>query len=193
MASVKVAEVKLCEFGEHREPTTPSQGRAYMKNCLDCGIKFLVTGRNHKRCVNCAKQKQKEAVKQWSVLHGKLNGKGSGSFTGFEDKNHMYTDGRCVFRRWAKEKLKQLEYCCERCGNKIDASVRGTWAGHHKDHNSKNNIKENLEVLCKKCHQIEHECWRAFQGVTTIPEGSTLEIVEAHSPSLEGDDIVCSV
>ena len=23
-----MAEIKLCEFGEHREPTTPSQGRA---------------------------------------------------------------------------------------------------------------------------------------------------------------------
>ena len=104
----------------------------------------------------------------------------------------MYTDGRCVFRRWAKERLKALSYCCERCGNKIDVSVRGTWAGHHKDHNRLNNTKDNLEVLCKRCHQIEHECWTALQGVTTISKESTLETVEAHSPEASGDDIVCS-
>lgn len=95
-----------------------------------------------------------------------------------------------VFRRWAKEKLKQLSYCCERCGTHIDDSVRGTWAGHHKDHNRQNNTKDNLEVLCKRCHQIEHRCWTAFQSVTTIPKGSTLETVEARNPAAAGDDIV---
>jgi 5-methylcytosine-specific restriction endonuclease McrA len=35
--------------------------------------------------------------------------------------------------------------------------------GHHKDHNSHNNVIENLVLLCKQCHQIEHECWKAFQ------------------------------
>ena len=112
-----------------------------MKECLDCGEYIS----NHKlRCSICAKEKQKKQVKTW-----------------------FWKTGIYVFRRWAKEKLKQLSYCCERCGNKIDATARGTWAGHHKDHNRLNNTKDNLEVLCKRCHQIEHECWTALQGVTT--------------------------
>ena len=165
-----------------------------MKTCLDCGSFFTQTGRNHKRCTSCSKKKAKELIANWQRKNKTKNpGVGKGGATHSDKLNPMYTDGRCVFRRWAREKLKRLDYCCERCGNSIDATVRGTWAGHHKDHNRHNNIPENLEVLCKKCHQIEHECWRAFQSVTTIPEGSTLETVEAPSSDIESDDdIVCS-
>ncbi len=186
-----MAEIKLCEFGEHREPTTPSQGRAYMINCIDCGKEIIKTGRNHKRCKDCAHKKALQVYKTWHKL-SIPKGNGSGSATGFEKDNPYYRHGRCVFRRWAKEKLIQLNYSCERCGGIINLAHRGSWAGHHKDHNPTNNIKENLEVLCRRCHAIEHECWRAFQGVTTIPKGSTLEIMEAHSPEASGDDIVCS-
>lgn len=150
-----------------------------MKNCLNCNTEFVQTGRNHKYCLPCAKEKTKQAINKWHWKTGHLNGLGSGGK--LESENQNYRHGLSVFRRWAKEKLKQLTYCCERCGNSIDASKRGTWAGHHKDHNRSNNVKSNLEVLCKQCHQIEHECWRAFQSVTTIPEGSTQETVEARS------------
>ena len=158
-----------------------------MKECLDCG-EYLFNAA--KRCTVCAKARQKKQIQEWFWKKGVLNGNGSGSATGKEKANHMYSHGRCVFRRWAKERLKQLSYCCERCGTYIDVSVRGTWAGHHKDHNKTNNVIDNLEVLCKRCHQIEHECWRALQGVTTIPKGSTQETVEARSPEQSGDDIV---
>lgn len=187
------AELKLREFGEHREPTTPSQGRARMKNCINCGISFVPTGKNHKRCVGCAKMANKKAIADWqSKYRTKYPGTGKGGTPHFEEKNPMFSHGRCVFRRWARERLIQLDYCCERCGVKIDPIQRGTWAGHHKDHNSANNIRENLEILCRKCHAIEHECWLAFQGVTTIPKGSTLETAEARNPEKSGDDIVCS-
>ncbi len=163
-----------------------------MPNCITCSKSFVRTGRNHKYCAECARDRCKESIKAWAYKTGRLNGTGSGSTTGIAENNHMFKHGRCVFRRWAKERLKKLGYCCERCGSKIDATTRGNWAGHHKDHNHTNNIIENLEVLCKRCHQIEHKCWEAFQGVTTIPEGSTLETMEAHSPAVAGDDIVCS-
>jgi hypothetical protein len=156
--------------------------------CLVCSASGFTNGKYQKYCPDCSKDQHKVRVKEWGFRNGILNGLGSGGKLGSENQN--YRHGISVFRRWAKERLKNLNYCCERCGNYIDASVRGTWAGHHKDHNRQNNIKENLEVLCKRCHQIEHECWRALQGVTTIPKGSTLETVEAHSPEKSGDDIV---
>jgi hypothetical protein len=164
-----------------------------MKNCLDCGNSFEVTGRNHKYCKACACIRNKVAIKEWQNKNRIINvGVGKGGSTGFGKDNPYYKNGIALFRRWATEKIKQLDYCCERCGTKIDVSVRGMWAGHHKDHNRQNNIKDNLEVLCKRCHQMEHKCWTAFQGVTTIPKGSTLETMEAHSPETSGDDIVCS-
>lgn len=149
-----------------------------MKNCLDCGIDFEPRGRNHKRCDDCSINSKKFKSKTWYYEH-KVLGSGSGAKL-FEDGG-TYKHGMCVFKRWAKQKLKQLDYHCERCGKFIDVTVRGMWAGHHKDHNRNNNIQDNLEILCKQCHQIEHECWRVLQGVTTIPEGSTQETVEAHS------------
>lgn len=158
-----------------------------MKECLDCKVEFVQRGRNHKRCDGCAKKRNLFTMSNWYYTH-KIPGPGSGGK--LETENQNYKHGLSVFRRWAKERLKFLNYCCERCGNTIDVSVRGTWAGHHKDHNRSNNVKDNLEVLCKRCHQVEHECWRAFQGVTTIPEGSTQETVEARGPEKSGDDIV---
>ena len=162
-----------------------------MKVCIKCGKDFHQTGKNHKRCQDCQYKYKLEYMRRWR-LENVVTGEGSGSKTGIGNNNPMFKHGQCVFRRWAVEKLKQLSYCCERCGNKIDVSVRGTWAGHHKDHNRLNNTKDNLEVLCKQCHQIEHKCWTAFQGVTTRAKARTLETVEAHSPETSGDDIVCS-
>jgi len=160
-----------------------------MKVCINCSIHFEPTGQNQKRCSTCAREHNLNYMRQW-YKKNVYTGKGSGSKTKTGSGNHMFKHGQCSFRRWAKEKLIFLSYCCERCGTVIDASKKGSWAGHHKDHNRLNNIKDNLEVLCKRCHQIEHECWTAFQGVTTIPQGSTLEIMEAHSPEASGDDIV---
>jgi hypothetical protein len=152
-------------------------------NCIDCGVEFVRTGRNHKRCTVCAKEKTKQHIRNWGFKNGVLTGEGSGSKKGVAASG--YRHGLSVFRRWAKERLDQLGYACERCGTIIDASKAGTWAGHHKDHNRSNNAIDNLEVLCKRCHQVEHECWTAFEGVTTIPEGSTQETVEAH-PTPQG-------
>ena len=158
--------------------------------CIKCNATGLTNGKYQKYCPDCGNNATKENIRKWHYQAGKLTGTGSGSTTGVGNQNHMYTNGRCTFRRWAKEKLKQLNYSCERCGTIIDATVRGTWAGHHKDHNDQNNIYTNLEVLCKRCHQIEHKCWLALQSVTTIPEGSTQETVEARGPVQTGDDIV---
>lgn len=164
-----------------------------MKNCIDCGAEYTPTGRSQKYCTSCAGKRKKQAIALWQNTHRTVHaGVGKGGAPHSEQLNPMYKHGIYVFRRWARERLLQLDYCCERCGNKIDVSARGTWAGHHKDHNRQHNTKDNLEVLCKRCHQIEHECWTALQGVTTIPQGSTQETVEAHSPEASGDDIVCS-
>ncbi len=165
-----------------------------MRKCISCETIFVVTGKNHKYCRDCARKNAYKASMEWQRKYKtKTPGVGKGGTTQQGEGNPYYKHGRSVFRRWAKEKLIQLDHCCERCGVKIDPSQRGTWAGHHKDHNPTNNIRENLEVLCRRCHAIEHECWLAFQGVTTIPKGSTLETVEARSPEKSGDDIVCSV
>lgn len=164
-----------------------------MTFCNTCGCSYTKTGRNQKHCSSCRKTLQKRAIANWQNKHRTKNpGVGKGGNPNLEQSNPGFRHGKSVFARWAKEKLQSLEYCCERCGLTIDVTKRGSWAGHHKDHNRLNNTKDNLEVLCKRCHQIEHACWMAFQGVTTISKESTLETAEAPSPAAAGDDIVCS-
>lgn len=46
--------------------------------------------------------------------------------------------------------LSLLGNKCERCGETSNLHV------HHKDENFTNNLKENLELLCKPCHNEEH-------------------------------------
>lgn len=147
--------------------------------CIDCNEEMTITGSNQKRCVTCRKIKTKEHIRNWMIRKGILTGEGSGSKSGKSASN--YKTGLDAFKRKAKEKLTYNNYCCERCGNKIDASKRGTWAGHHKDHDRTNNVETNMEVLCKRCHQVEHKCWTAFEGVTTILKESTHENVEVPS------------
>jgi len=141
------------------------------KICVNCGDNYLPTGRCSKYCPICkpllSKEMQKKAQKRWNIEQGIFKGTGSGSTTGAGAENFMYSHGRCTFRRWAKEKKLSVGIC-EACGKDIKEATHYEWVGHHKDHNPMNNVIENLVLLCKKCHQIEHECWKAFEGVTTI-------------------------
>lgn len=145
------------------------------KQCSTCEETYLPTGSCSKYCPECREEqtvkKRREAVKRWSYSKGFLNGKGSGSATGSGKDNHMYSTGRCTFRRWAKERKESIGVC-EHCGKDIKHATHYEWVGHHKDHNPLNNVIENLVLLCKRCHQIEHECHKAFEGVTTISKES---------------------
>jgi len=100
---------------------------------------------------------------RWIERYHILTGEGSGSKKDLKASN--YKHGRSCFRRWAKERKLKLQQC-ERCQCSLLNVTSYQWAGHHKDHNSTNNTIINLEVLCKRCHQIEHKCWKQL-NVTT--------------------------
>lgn len=166
------------------------------KQCTECGSTYTPTGRCSKYCPTCKpimnKKVQATAIKRWAYQKGYLNGNGSGSATGIGSENHMYKHGRCVFRRWAKERKESIGLC-EHCGIDLKTATHYEWVGHHKDHNQSNNTIENLVLLCKKCHQIEHKCWEAFEGVTTISKESRADNSSKRLAPEMDDDIVCSV
>lgn len=55
----------------------------------------------------------------------------------------------------ATEVMKNEPQICSRCGRTKRLIV------HHKDRNITNNVKSNLEILCRRCHQKEHkDDWR---------------------------------
>ena len=141
------------------------------KICSTCSGFYKPTGSCSKYCPTCkpleTKRIAKASIKRWNYAKGRLNGKGSGSATGSGKDNHMYTYGVANFRQFARERKETLGLC-EVCNKNIKYATHYEWVGHHIDHNRKNNDISNLKLMCKSCHQKEHECWKAFEGVTTI-------------------------
>lgn len=171
-------------------------GKYKPKQCTICNAQYIPTGQCSKYCPTCkpiqTKLVNSQAVKNWSLQKGILNGKGSGSTTGYESNNHMYKHGRCSFRRWAKELKESSKGFCSFCNIDLRKATHYQWVGHHKDHNKNNNTKENLILLCKKCHQIEHKCWKNFESVTTISKESRVDNNPKRLAPEMDDDIVCS-
>jgi hypothetical protein len=79
---------------------------------------------------------------------------------------------------------------CERCEKDLTDAGPYEWVRHHRDHDRQNASEENIEILCKRCHQIEHECWLAFEGATTISKESSPKRGEAvGDPETDGSVI----
>lgn len=62
------------------------------------------------------------------------------------ENNPGWKGGIQTYRKFKKNN-------CERCGTTDKLIV------HHKDENRYNNVLDNLETLCRRCHQIHHRCW----------------------------------
>lgn len=140
----------------------------------DCSEIFTPTGPAAKFCPTCAKQRMAECIRR-SAYADKLRkgqikkpgvGKGGNNAKGIEDSN--YRNGISYFLKIRGQIHKERRYC-NRCDRDLLGASRYHWAVHHIDHDRTNNADENFELLCKKCHQIEHECHKAFEGAETIP------------------------
>lgn len=170
----------------------------YKKNCNQCGCDFNGKGPASLYCEGCQpiiKLKQKERARQatdrWKIKHGLLKspGVGSGNAQPVGVDSPYFRHGYHVGER-LRPQIKARRYC-ERCNSDLATVSRWHWVVHHRDHNHCNNVIDNLELLCKRCHQIEHECHLSFKkSATTIPQGSRAKQLEAHG-TLQGDDIVC--
>lgn len=64
---------------------------------------------------------------------------------------------------YRREAFKLFGTQCQRCGSTEKLVV------HHKDGNRKNNPPDgsNWEILCKRCHQIHHDC------INNLPNASS--------------------
>ena len=67
------------------------------------------------------------------------------------------------YRKWFLAEVFEYQAgVCWHCGTALTPS---TMLLHHLDHDRTHNVRSNLEGVCKRCHQIEHECWLAFRKV----------------------------
>ena len=172
--------------------------KEFSKVCITCGCSFIGSGPAAKYCPEHQEQnrlrvlkQQRERVARDRAASGKIAkpGVGKGGNPYRKEQHPSYKHGFYVAQRQSAEVKRRVRYC-ERCHTDLLLATHYFWTVHHKDHNHSNHADENLELLCKRCHQIEHECHLAFtKGATTIPKGSRPKRAEAPD-TLQGDDIV---
>lgn len=108
----------------------------------------------------------------------------------YGEQNNAYKNGTGIFRNRLNKEIHLAVRYCERCGKDLVDANKWSWCVHHKDHNKHNQSPSNLEHLCKRCHQLEHNCIAALQGATTISKESTAQESGKRPAPEMGDDIV---
>lgn len=138
-----------------------------MKNkvCKDCEREYSPDGPAQKYCSDCGKirKKTRDRARQrrYRLKKGSKVGVGKGNNQGRGKSHHSYKNGIGIYKKLGREKAQRLKYC-ERCSSTLDLTNSHKWVTHHKDHNRNNNDESNLEILCKSCHQKEHQVYKNF-------------------------------
>lgn len=159
------AEVKLLKVGEpsadnaggNPEPSTLIDIVNFFKGacvetgrgvCIKCGGQIPLT--KYKNAKYCSDKCRSAYISyQYYLRQGRFEKPGVGSGGNQEgEKNHQYKTGVGTYSQRAFEYYGRK---CNRCNSTKNLLV------HHKDEDRENNDLENLEVLCKGCHQKHHE------------------------------------
>jgi 5-methylcytosine-specific restriction endonuclease McrA len=90
-------------------------------------------------------------------------------------KHWNYKSGSYTYETIRKE-IKERYKKCSRCGVDLLEAGHYMWVIHHRDHNHFNNNENNLELLCKRCHQKEHKCWEALGNFLEKPLSKYIEL-----------------
>ena len=133
------------------------------KKCKICGITFIPSGPAGLYCKDCGEARRKEVARKgaqaYRIRHNLVQkpgvGKGGNQKKGKD--NVCYKNGSRFYQKMRKVLLQERK-CCERCGKNLLDVHYSYRCLHHRDHNRDNNAIENLELLCKRCHQLEHNC-----------------------------------
>lgn len=158
------------------------------KVCKNCGTTYTPTGSSSFFCsIPCRKSfnsaKTKLQVQKHLIWKKGVN-VGIGSGTGSGSSNNYYKNGNGVFRSMADALKKEFEHC-EKCGKDLFEVSRYHWCVHHIDHDHSNNVWHNLQLLCKSCHQKEHDCGKHLKGVETKRDPITGRYMRIEAPDTE--------
>lgn len=115
--------------------------------CKTCAGVYTPTSNRQEYCPICKKALDKRKTHERYVKRYQKKGYDQRG----ESNNNWKGGTEPYYRRIAYEAYGKI---CSRCGATKRIGV------HHKDRNRRNNDLENLEVLCKRCHQLEHACYK---------------------------------
>lgn len=140
------------------------------KKCNDCENDYVPTGSNQPRCPECMIIHRRESgrirMQEFRRTKGVKVGSGKGGNNASGEEDSQYSSGRSYFHKIRFQIKLDVRYC-QNCDKDLLNATRYFWCVHHIDHNPRNNSRENLKLLCKRCHQIEHNCSDAFKCVKT--------------------------
>ncbi len=167
------------------------------KVCKHCGNSYIPNGSSSCFCSKpCRVQyyKDKGISRQYRMTFNAKNGcqvgVGSGGLTKSGKDNFGYTTGISIFRNHGRQ-LKESGVPCNRCGKSLVDAPRGMWCSHHIDQDRTNNDLSNFELLCKRCHQINHDSYDNLMKVQRLSrEGVAITNSEAPAIQTKDDDIV---
>lgn len=114
-------------------------GAVNLCTCIRCKENFEGRYPKSKICKKCTLRGMSRGESHWNYKHGKY-----------------------IFETLSKEIKKTIGFC-ERCTKDLREATHYLWAVHHKNHDHFDHRKDNLELLCKRCHQIEHDCVSNFK------------------------------
>lgn len=144
-----------------------SKSRYKDKACQMCNEMYTPTGACSKVCEKCRPEARRalarKGTQDYRIRHGLVEkpgvGKGGNSKKGVEDSS--YKTGIAYFMK-SRRRIREERQFCEECGKDLTDATHYQWVIHHKDHDRTNNVDSNFQLLCKRCHQIEHNCHLAF-------------------------------
>jgi len=139
-----------------------------IKICVECEKDFTPTGNNQKYCtLNCqdavTSRKSAGYTQAYRIRHNLIEkpGVGKGGNTQKGQSDSSYKTGIAYFMN-NRQRIKEERRYCEECKKDLIDATRYHWVIHHKDHDRANNVDSNFQLLCKRCHQLEHDCVSAF-------------------------------
>ena len=162
-------------------------------SCQYCGCSIKPTGPNQKNCKSCLKKitnldRQVSADMDRYKKFGTYDRIGQGGAQG-SGKYSPFWRGEKILLSKSKNKIRSERVFCNRCGKNLLEASRWLWCIHHIDRDKTNQDPSNLELLCKRCHQLEHDCISHLEPVTTITYS---QVAGSGEPCCENntDDIV---
>jgi len=163
-----------------------------MKTCKHCGKSYQPVGSSSKFCsLDCRRiyyistGKSKGWRDKFNAANGTVVGVGSGGLTKTWTENPSYKSGKHSFIAHGR-RLKDSGVPCNRCGKDLINAGRGDWCSHHRDHNRSNNVPENLELLCKSCHQKHHDAGKFLRNFEKVQRLSRkgVDITSVEAPDI---------
>lgn len=126
--------------------------------CKICGISFKKETRSYAYyCPECKKNKNVE--KAMKAKKKRIPSTQIGVGSGGNQKgtnNHMYKDGRGIYKKLYEEYYPLETNKCKICGSRRKLVI------HHRNGNRNDNTKRNLIKICRSCHSRVHDLSKNF-------------------------------